>query len=67
MIIRNTSRAQAEMPIPIPVFAAVERRELPPLLEEEAGPIIWLARRVVKSRNCRYRMFERETRVKGWT
>jgi hypothetical protein len=49
MIIRNTSKAQAEMPMPIPVFAAVERREPPPLLEEEAGPIIWLARRVVKS------------------
>jgi hypothetical protein len=39
-MIRNASKAQAETPIPMPVFAAVERRELPTLLEEEVGAII---------------------------
>jgi hypothetical protein len=45
-MIRNASKAQAETPIPMPVFAAVERREPPTLLEDEVGAIIWSARLV---------------------
>ena len=65
-MIRIASKAQAETPIPIPVFAAVERRELPTLLEEEVDAIIQSARCVIWSEICRYRMFERAMKMEGW-